>query len=275
MRIAVTSDLHYDPHGHLTAPDAVRDLAAQIAETRPDLVVLAGDLGHGIASFGACVERFTERGLAVAVLAGNHDVWRDDDARVGSEALWTERLRTVTRALGACWLEDHSLRFGDVAVVGSMAWYDYSGVDRSVGATPEQCAVAKRMFNNDAVWLDWPWSDQALASHLADGLVARLASAAAESTVRAVVVATHVPIVEEQMVRRPDDARWGFSNAYFGHLTLGARVVCEPKVRAIVSGHTHCAVRATLVRDAARGGPIDVRVIGSEYGEPAFELVEV
>ncbi len=274
MRIAITSDLHYDPSGHLTSPEQVRDLAAQIAATRPDLVVLAGDLGHGLASFSACVARFTALGLPVAALAGNHDVWRDDEAQIGSEALWTERLRAETRALGGCWLEDHALRFGDVAVVGSMAWYDYSGVDRAVGATPEQCAVAKRMFNNDAVWIDWPWSDQALAARLADGLVARIASAAADSTVRAVVVVTHVPIAEAQMVRRPDDARWGFSNAYFGHLTLGERVVAEPKVRAIVSGHTHCAVRATYERDGARGGPIDVRVIGSEYGAPAFELIE-
>lgn len=273
MRIAITSDLHYDPHGHLTAPDAVRDIASQIAETRPDLVVLAGDLGHGIASFTACVEHFTSRALPVAVLAGNHDVWRDDDAKIGSEALWSERLREATRALGAWWLEDHSPRFGDVAVVGSMAWYDYSGVDRTVRATPAQCAVAKRMFNNDAVWIDWPWSDVELATKLADGLVARLLSAVADPTVRSVVVVTHVPIVEEQMVRRPEDPRWGFSNAYFGHLTLGERVVREPKVRAIVSGHTHCAVRATLERE--RGESIDVRVIGSEYGEPAFELIEV
>lgn len=114
----------------------------------------------------------------------------------------------------------------------------------------------------------------AIAS-LADALMERLTRVAADPTVRSIVVVTHVPVVEAQMVRRPDDPRWSFSNAYFGHLTLGARVVSEPKVRAIVSGHTHCAVRALHDRPDARGGPIDVRVVGSDYGAPTFVVIDL
>lgn len=64
----------------------------------------------------------------------------------------------------------------------------------------------------------------------------------------------------------------GLSNAYFGNLTTGAAVARHGKVRAVVSGHTHCGRRATVVRDAAPS--IDVRVVGSEYGRPAFVLVD-
>lgn len=102
MRIAITSDLHYDPLGHLTAPEAVRALAREVAAVRPNLVVLAGDLGHGLAQFRACVACFAELGLPLAVLAGNHDVWRDEEAGVGSEALWQRELRAVTESLGGC-----------------------------------------------------------------------------------------------------------------------------------------------------------------------------
>jgi hypothetical protein len=41
------------------------------------------------------------------------------------------------------------------------------------------------------------------------------------------------------MLRKPDDFDWGFSNAYFGNLTLGRQVLeTSKKVQAVVSGHT-------------------------------------
>lgn len=273
MRLAVTSDLHYDPRGDLTPPERVRALARRIAGERPDAVVLAGDLAHGLAAFDACVACFEDVGAPVAVLAGNHDVWRDEETKTGSEALWSRRLREVTQARGAHWLEDAPLRVGDVAVVGTMAWYDYSAMDPTVRATPEQAEIMKRMFNNDAAWIDWPWTDRALARSLGDAMMLRLAAVVADETVRAVAVVTHVPVLEAQMERRPDDSRWGFSNAYFGNLTLGARVMGAAKLRAVVSGHTHAARRATLA--AVDGGAVDVRVIGSDYGAPAYVIVEV
>lgn len=273
MRLAVTSDLHYDPAGHLTPPPLVRDLARAVAAERPDAVVLAGDLAHGLRAFRECVRCFADVGAPVAVLAGNHDVWRDDEAGVGSAELWGGALARVARAEGALWLEGEVLRVGDAAVVGSMAWYDYSAMDPTVRATPDEAALAKRFYNNDAAWVDWGRDDRDVARALADGLAATLARAAADPGVRAVAVVTHVPVLEEQMVRKPHDPRWGFSNAYFGHLTLGARVVAEPKVRAVVSGHTHGGREA--VRERPGAPPVDVRVVGSDYGAPAYVVLEV
>lgn len=273
MRLAVTSDLHYDPAGHLTPPSAVRALAARMRDERADAVVLAGDLAHGLRAFTDCLACFADVGAPVGVLAGNHDVWRDDDAAIGSEALWETRLPEVTRARGAVWLEGAVMRVGDAAVVGSMAWYDYSAKDPGVDATPEQCALMKRMFNNDAAWIDWRRDDRDVARALGDAMVARLAAASADPAVRAVALVTHVPLFEEQMVRKPHDPAWGLSNAYFGNLTLGARVAGDPKVRALVSGHTHGGRAA--VRTRAGAPSIDVRVVDSDYGTPAYVVVEV
>ena len=51
------------------------------------------------------------------------------------------------------------MRIGAVAVVGSMAWYDYSAVDASVNATPAELAAAKSFLNPDATMMDWRRKD--------------------------------------------------------------------------------------------------------------------
>jgi len=75
------------------------------------------------------------------------------------------------------------------------------------------------------------------------------------------------------MFRKPDDPDWGFSNAYFGNLTLGQRVLKMRKLRAVVSGHTHVG-REELVRRLDGGGDVAVSVLASEYHEPVYVVVD-
>jgi predicted phosphodiesterase len=273
MRIAVTSDLHYDPRGYLTPPEKIRELARRIAAEVPDAVILAGDLAHGLASFGRCLDCFDNIVAPIGVIAGNHDIWFDRETSMGSNTLWEEALPRTTRDRGAVWLEHDILRVGGVAIVGSMAWYDYSAIDPGVQADPEVIARVKRQFNNDALWIDWNRDDRDVAHALGQSMLMRLRTACNDDSVRSVVVVTHVPILEEQMERRPHDRKWGFTNAYFGNLTLGRAVVREPKVRAVVSGHTHHAKNATRERTGAP--PVGVCVVGSDYGSPDYVMVKV
>ena len=209
--------------------------------------------------------------VPVAVLAGNHDVWRDE-VGLGSRELWEHGLADATREAGAMWLEDDELRLGDVAIVGSLAWYDYSAAPEHLRYPDEHYAAIKGSLNKDAAWIDWPWSDVEFAWLLRRGLVSRLERLEDDASVRAVIVATHVPLFEQQMTRKPGNYQWELSNAYFGNLTTGAAVAHYAKVRAVVSGHTHCGRRGMVVRE--RAPPIDVHVVGSEYGTPAFVVVE-
>ena len=271
-RVAVTSDIHFDPAGRLTSPGTVAALVEEIRATEPAAVVLAGDLGHPLENFRWCLAAFQPIRVPVAVLAGNHDVWWRDDGKLGSQELWERRLPDATRAAGAVWLEDAELRIGDVAVVGSLAWYDYSAAPEHLRYPDEHYARTKGALNNDAEMIDWPWTDVEFAWRLRQGLISRLARLEKDDSVRAVVVATHVPIFEEQMTRKPDNHRWELSNAYFGNLTTGGAVAGFEKVRTVISGHTHCGRRGTVVRDGAP--PIEVHVVGSEYGRPAFVVVD-
>jgi hypothetical protein len=99
---------------------------------------------------------------------------------------------------------------------------------------------------------------------LGDALVTKLDALERDASISTVAVVTHVPLLEEQMERRPHDPTWGLCNAYFGNLTLGRRVTAFRKVRAVVSGHTHAGRRATR-------GAIDIRVVDSDYGAPSYE----
>jgi predicted MPP superfamily phosphohydrolase len=270
MRLGVTSDLHYDPSGHLTSREQLEALAGTLAAERLDALVLAGDLAVSLASFEECVSMFRGVGVPLGVLAGNHDVWRDRAAELSSERLFTVELPAATERAGAIWLEQRSMEIGGVAIVGSMAWYDYSAVDPEVSATPELLASTKRMFNNDAHRIDWERDDPGFAGELSAGLLGRLAQAAAG--VSAVVVVTHVPVLEQQMVRKPRDPEWGFSNAYFGNLTLGHALLREPKLRALVSGHTHLGRDRQVLREGAP--PVRAAVVGSDYAAPAYIVVE-
>jgi hypothetical protein len=90
----------------------------------------------------------------------------------------------------------------------------------------------------------------------------------ADAAVEQVVVVTHVPLLEGQMCRDAGNAEWAFSNAYFGNLTLGAKVLPYRKVSHIISGHTH--VGRDFAQQRAGAQPVEVRVLPSEYENPAW-----
>ena len=266
--IVVTSDLHLG----ITKAEPIRALAAAIAAEHPDLTVLAGDLGEGLARIRECLALFASLPGRVAVLAGNHDIWSFRDGP-SSRRMWEEYLPAVVREAGMIWLEDEIWRSGDLAVVGSLAWYDYSAVDPTIPPyAPAYFASEKPNRNMDGRYVDWPWSDLDVARRLGDGLCARLDALERDETVRDVLVVTHVPLCERQMRRRPDDPRWGFGNAYFGNLTLGVRVLAYPKVRRIVSGHTHIAMSGVEARAGLPDVPVEV--IPSDYHSPRYVMLK-
>lgn len=275
MKIAVASDLHLDPRGSpLTEPGKIEALAQEIVLESPDLLVLAGDLGHSLDHFERCLDCFSARTFPLAVVAGNHDVWRDRQRGLSSLELWRVQLPLAVHRAGGLWLEEESFEMNGVAVVGSMAWYDYSAIDPQFADRPLDHLVAfKRLVSADAHWIDWSFSDIDLATTLRRSLVERCRDAASKETVHSLVVVTHVPVLEEQMVRKPDDDTWGLSNAYFGHLTAGAELLGEPKLRAVVSGHTHVGKKARVER--AGLDAVDAVVIDSDYERPGYTVIDV
>ena len=264
-RVVITSDLHLG----ITERDEIEALVDAIAAERPDLTVIAGDIGEGMTHIRACLDLFRGIPGQVAALAGNHDVWALDGRH--SQDVWERELPDAVRAAGMLWLEEDSWRQDGMAVAGSIAWYDYSAADPAIPPHPEDYWIEKKShIHPDYRFIDWAWSDVAFATHCGDGLVARVAALEADAEVTDLVLVTHVPLFREQMLSKPEDYRWGYGNAFFGNMTLGARLRDTSKLRAVVSGHTHIG-RVESLNDAQA---TPVWVIPSDFHAPRYVIYE-
>ncbi|GBD37421.1 3',5'-cyclic adenosine monophosphate phosphodiesterase CpdA [bacterium HR36] len=288
MLLAVTADLHYPKTPNYT----LTHLSLAIERQRPDVLVLAGDLGDSSVHTAASLAFFRRLPCPKLVLVGNHDLYPDTNSsmsfspvsepavqqpvqRLGgysSAQLWQKELRRQIEAQDGVWLEDTIFVRNSVAIVGTIAWYDYSAADPQLGYGPEIFAREKRFFSTDDR-INWPWSDQEFAAMVSRDFLRRLDAAVAHPQVAHVVVVTHVPILEQQLLRRPGDKHWGFSNAYFGNLTLGREVLRREKVCLIVSGHTHIGRRSYFL--APNGRVVQAAVVGRRQRQPTFLLCRV
>jgi Calcineurin-like phosphoesterase len=264
--ICVTCDLHLG----ITTEQELRALAERIAAEQPDLTVLAGDIGEGLANVRDCLRLFEPLPGQVAVLMGNHDLWMHGN---DSQELWDRLLPDAVRDAGMIWLEDATWRGDGVVVVGSMAWYDYTAADPIVPPqAPEWFATYKGQYNPDAYLINWKWSDLEVAKMLGDGLVERMQALEGDPAVQAVMVVTHVPLYRVQMFYKPGDLRWGTGSAYFGNMTLGERLLPMRKLRRVISGHTHIGREGVIERPGLP--PLQVGVIASDYHKPVYLTVE-
>ena len=251
VKLAFASDLHVP----ITSMEGAAAVAREMADFGPDAVVLAGDLAETLPDLSALLTLFRERvGRPVWMLPGNHDLWTKPP--YGSRQLWEERLPRLVVEAGCGWLEGAAFTLGDTAVAGTVAWYDYSAADPGIHEPPAVFAREKGYFNADAYRIDWQWTDPEFAGLVSAPFLATLDRLEADPAVRRVVAATHVPLLEGQMCRRPDDRRWAFSNAYFGNLTLGAKALTRRSITHVVSGHTHVGRRcvSAAAGRAAGGG---------------------
>jgi hypothetical protein len=263
VRLAVTGDLHLP----ITKIEQLAGLADEMAAFQPHAAILAGDLAESLADLERCLGLFKQKlPCPVWVLAGNHDLWvrRTSD----SKAVWLERLPAAVEAAGCHYLEGKSFALDGVGVTGTIAWYDYSAADPSVEASAVKFAQEKFNYNNDALLIDWEWSDPEFAAMVAGPFIATLTRLQADPSIRQIVVITHVPILEEQMHRIPEDRTWAFTNAYFGNLTLGRKVLPHSKVTHILSGHTHVGKAVRVERSGMP--PLEARVLGCDYHRPVW-----
>src|SRR5438045_3918881 len=120
MRILVTADLHYN-HGKSKA--LAEALIDEMNAVPADVLLVVGDTAVSDGDWiEQCLSRFHFGGPKLFV-AGNHELWTNGS---DSYRLFREQLPARVRAIGWRWLEGNAFVAGDVAIVGSVGWYDYS-----------------------------------------------------------------------------------------------------------------------------------------------------
>lgn len=267
MRIAITSDLHYP----MTSKNTILDMINSILLAEVDVVCLAGDIGESRISpnnFRDCVEFFTNEFKNVCVIAGNHDLWSENNQ---SQLLWDSALEEFCYSVGAKYLEKKNFVKDGVAICGSYVHYDYSARSKDVEEEFDDAwfATHKDNFNNDANFLKLKKSDKIFSHDICGRFIDRMRGANGDTDVHSIVAMTHVPCFESQVPRKLE---WTFSNAYFGNLSFSREILGISKLKHFVSGHTHCATEE--VKEIGNR-IVKIATLGSDYRKPLFVVVEV
>jgi 3',5'-cyclic AMP phosphodiesterase CpdA len=266
MRIAVTADLHW---GHSRRGDETTRLLKQhLVEHPVDLLLLGGDLGTAD-HFGACLELFADLPCTKAVVPGNHDLWVvDHDTRGDSLFVYQQHLPGLCAWHGYHYLDTGPLVLpdADLAVVGSVNWYDYSwSIDRLRAEVPDwEWHLRNKAFSrgrhNDGKFIRWPTDDVRFTAAAVANLARHLREALTH--VGRAIVLTHHPAFyglgfpREGPPQGLDGLLW---DALSGNAGL-ERVLRKhaDRIALIFSGHTHRAVQAAL-------GPAAGYNVGGDY----------
>ena len=265
MRILITGDLHYQP----TARQVYVDFAAWVTAQAPDCFVLAGDVGHPLRLFRRGLELFARLTCPRLLIAGNHDLYHSEH---DSRTLWEDVLPRQAQEAGYIWLETTPLLLGDVAVCGTLGWYDYSARAPHLPFDDTDYRRLKPLVNHDGDFVNWPWSDRAMSRYLLRRFTATLTALEHDPSVRQVLVVTHMPIFPAALPDYPESERYSLQRAFLGNFTLGEAVQKYSKVTHVVSGHLH---RAGHWQVAGAKQPIDFQLIGSSRGRPGAVIIDL
>jgi 3',5'-cyclic AMP phosphodiesterase CpdA len=268
MRLAFTADLHWGARPRGDA--ATRALAAFLYSQPPDVLVLAGDLGAGV-HFAACLALFDGLVCGKALVPGNHDIWvTAEDARGDSLQVYREYLPRLSAEHGFHYLDFGPLLFAeaDLALVGSLNWYDYSwGLDGLRRFPGWQEHLAHKRFtrgrHNDANFVRWPLDDVRFTREVVAALEQHL-QRALDGAGRALVVTHHPPFYGLGFDRGGPPATL---DGFLWDALLGNQAAEEllmrhaERIPFAFCGHTHRAREQTLgpIRGYNIGGNYDVK----------------
>jgi 3',5'-cyclic AMP phosphodiesterase CpdA len=266
MRIAVTADLHWG-HNRL-GDEATRLLHQHLREEPPELLLLGGDIGTA-EHFADCLAFFRELPCRKALVPGNHDLWVvEDDGRGDSLQLYQHHLPAAAAAHDFHYLDQGPLLFPkvDLAVVGSVNWYDYSwSLQRLQEEVPNwQWHLENKAFtrgrHNDGRFVRWPLDDVRFTREVVATMERHLHEALEQ--LGTALVLTHHPAFygigfpHESRPMGLDPLLW---DALSGNAAMEALLRrYGERIAFIFSGHTHRATEAQL-------GPARGYNLGGDY----------
>lgn len=250
LTLAVTADLHW---GHRRGVEANERLAEWVGAHRPDVLVIAGDVGSGD-NYESCLTQFQSLPGLKCLVPGNHDIWVPQETAEDSLLRYRERLPAIARKHGFHYLDREPLYFPqeDLALVGSINWYDYSwSLDRLRASFPgEEHRLQSKRFSrgrhNDANFVRWDLDDGKFTAQVISTFVRQL-NEALKRVGRVIVVTHHPPLYGLGFPRDVDDLDTCLWDAFSGNRSL-EQVLREhaDRVALVFCGHTHRARQCSV-----------------------------
>jgi predicted phosphohydrolase len=285
LRIGLTADLHFGTR-HAAGYSATVELANHLFENPPDLLILAGDVGAG-EDFDRCLDLFASLPSRKALIPGNHDIWvRTEDERGDSCQVYEEHLPKICSQFGFHYLDQFPILLpeSDLAIIGSINWYDYSwSIERLKEIVPDwEMRLRRKKFSrgmhNDANFVQWSYSDQSFTQLVVDILARQLKESLREVN-RALVVTHHPPFPGLNYPNRdPNDLDELLWRAFSGNTRLEAVLQnYADRIPFAFCGHTHFARECEYhgIRGYNIGGDYDFkRLLYLDWPEGNVEAIE-
>jgi len=284
MRIAFISDLHTDLSPRNAA--LLDPLVERAQALRPDVFVLAGDLAETLQQVEESLRRLATIPGRRFFLAGNHDLFveghPDHPGVADSREKFAALLPAAAVRAGFEYLGLEALRVGSMGFVGVPGWYDFSLRDPRLDVVTSTHAYVSGQWRGQRAYdrghVYWPrdaspstageqpasepglWAgDQQIAREMQAHLEQQLRSL---DDVSSLVAVTHVvPCVALAQRRLFGDT--AFFDAYLGSARLGERLLQEPRLRLVLSGHLHRQASMSL-----RGVPFLASPVGDARKNP-------
>jgi predicted phosphohydrolase len=247
LRLAFTADLHWGTRQ--SGDEATRLLIAFLKGCPPDVLVLAGDVGAGH-EFEEGLSQFADLQCRKALVPGNHDIWvMPDDPRGDSLQVYHRVLPQICFRHDFHYLDNGPLVLADadLALVGSINWYDYSwSLEqlREKAADWEERLRSKtfsRGRHNDGRFIRWPLNDARFTEEVVTILEKHLQQALTQ--IGQVIVVTHHPSFPGLSFPRPTPATtidcllW---EAFTGNRQVEAVLAQHAdRIPFVFCGHTH------------------------------------
>src|SRR4051812_12781167 len=286
MRLLITSDLH---HNHHRSKPLAEGLIEKINRAGGDVLVLVGDTA--VLADGAlenCLSRIRFSGAKLFV-PGNHELWtRGND----SYEIFTRVLPQLVEKLGWQWLQTKPFIADEIAIVGSLGWYDYSFAQESL-QIPRRFYEAKispgaaerfeeysYLFKpadditrhardvmarwNDGKFVQLHRSDD----EFLDELLAMLRSQLDQLRDHPRVLAATHQFPLRELLPPPHTEQWDFAKAYLGSEKIGKLLLEYPNVRDLYCGHSHFPAEAQV-------GHIHAKNTGCGYHRKILHEIDV
>lgn len=286
VRLIITSDLHYNHRRSRPLADEVID---RINRAGGDVLLVVGDTAVPAGDdLEQCLSRFRFNGPKLFV-AGNHELWT-----LGGDShdLFRRRWPARVHALGWQWLQTAPFVAGDVAIVGSVGWYDYTfaqanlNIPRRFYEAKISPGAAERFSEYRHLFADrsdiLPPADEVVArwndgrfvklGMTDDDFLAELLTELREQLdalreQRQIIAATH-HLQFPELLPPPHSHQWDFAKAFLGSEQIGRLLLRYPNITHAFCGHSHRFAAAQVRHIFATN-------LGSGYRMKSFETLDV